>query len=56
MRNTQINCKYQNNRLCGLVYRKKNMYINKYHNTKMYTKGSVQDTKECHLVTYTIIY
>jgi len=25
-------------------------------NTKMYQKGTVQGTKECHVVTYTYIY
>jgi len=39
------------------VYRnKQNVYICKYKNTKMYQKGTVQGTKECHLVTYTYIY
>jgi len=37
------------------VYRNKKMYI-KYKNTKMYQKGTLHGTRECHLVTYTYIY
>ena len=38
------------------VQKQKDMYISKYKNTKMCQKGTVQDTKECHMVTYTYIY